>query len=395
MNCARRVLLAAIIMISVFFLPASTAAAPENDEESIEEQLKEQLQTYDMSQWDAALSNETSGVLPTEYSSVSDMVEGIALGDMPLDAQGVFDTVKFGLKAELKSNTGIFLTVMAACIVSGLIEVMINAKGMSGIKETAGFVCYGMAVSTAVYALGRMVTVARDTVTRIAEITETVSPTLILMLSASGNIAVSSAVSPLLAFLSSTVIKIIEMLILPIILMGGVLAVISNMTERPQLGELYNLSKTASKWALGFIFTIYIGITVFTGISAASTGGLSARTAKFAIDKFVPVIGGMVSGTVDTVLLCSTVIKNASGLSAVLLVLGAAAVPVLKLTGTIFTLRICAAACQPMCDSRIVKMLASTADVSTYMLASVVGVGLMFIITAGIIIVTGNIYIYG
>ena len=98
-------------------------------------------------------------------------------------------------------------------------------------------------------------------------------------------------------------IKIIEMLILPIILMGGVLAVISNMTERPQLGELYNLSKTASKWALGFIFTIYIGITVFTGISAASTGGLSARTAKFAIDKFVPVIGGMVSGTVDTVLL--------------------------------------------------------------------------------------------
>ena len=104
MNCARRVLLAAIIMISVFFLPASTAAAPENDEESIEEQLKEQLQTYDMSQWDAALSNETSGVLPTEYSSVSDMVEGIALGDMPLDAQGVFDTVKFGLKAELKSS---------------------------------------------------------------------------------------------------------------------------------------------------------------------------------------------------------------------------------------------------------------------------------------------------
>ena len=48
MNCARRVLLAAIIMISVFFLPASTTAAPENDEESIEEQLKEQLQTYDM-----------------------------------------------------------------------------------------------------------------------------------------------------------------------------------------------------------------------------------------------------------------------------------------------------------------------------------------------------------
>ena len=40
-------------------------------------------------------------------------------------------------------------------------------------------------------------------------------------------------------------------------------------------------------------------------------------------------------------------------------------------------------------------MLASTADVSTYMLASVVGVGLMFIITAGIIIGTGNIYIYG
>ena len=92
MNCARRVLLAAIIMISVFFLPASTAAAPENDEESIEERLKEQLQTYDMSQWDAVLSSETSGVLPTEYSSVSDMVEGIALGDMPLDAQGVFDT---------------------------------------------------------------------------------------------------------------------------------------------------------------------------------------------------------------------------------------------------------------------------------------------------------------
>lgn len=144
---------------------------------------------------------------------------------------------------------------------------------------------------------------------------------------------------------------------------------------------------------MGLIFTLYIGITAITGLSISSTNGLSLRTAKFAVEKFVPIIGGAASGTIDTVLFCAQLVKNAAGVTAIIVSIGYAAVPLIELLGTMIVLRASAALCEPIADSRIVSMLKEVAESSKYLFAAMFGIILMFIITVGIIVGTGNIYI--
>lgn len=103
------------------------------------------------------------------------------------------------------------------------------------------------------------------------------------------------------------------------------------------------------------MFTLYIGITAISGIAVSSVSGLSLKTAKFAIDKFVPIIGGMVSGTVDTVMGCSMIVKNAAGIASILIAVGRVASPLIQIACTMFTLRIAAAICEPIASSSLPK----------------------------------------
>ena len=56
------------------------------------------------------------------------------------------------------------------------------------------------------------------------------------------------------------------------------------------------------------------------GLTGSTYDGVTLRTAKFAMDKFVPVVGGMFSGTMDTLIGCSLVVKNGVGVMGLILI---------------------------------------------------------------------------
>ncbi len=58
-------------------------------------------------------------------------------------------------------------------------------------------------------------------------------------------------------------------------------------------------------------------------MTSASIDGVAIRAAKYAVDNFVPVVGGMFSDTMDTLVGCTLIVKNALGVAAVLVLIGA------------------------------------------------------------------------
>ncbi|MPN24838.1 Stage III sporulation protein AE [bioreactor metagenome] len=213
---------------------------------------------------------------------------------------------------------------------------------------------------------------------------------LLTLLTALGGSASAGIFQPAMALLSGTVSTVVCGVVLPIILAMGMLAVISNMTDRTQLSQLYGLGKTTSKWILGFTFTMFFALMSLQGITAASFDGISVRTAKFMIDKFVPIVGKMVSDTVDTVLGCTLIIKNALGISAIMITLMVIIAPMLRIAASIFVYRIGAALIEPVADKKLTQMISMMADVSTYLFVAMISVGAMLIISIGLIMSAGN-----
>ena len=113
------------------------------------------------------------------------------------------------------------------------------------------------------------------------------------------------------------------------------------------------------KWFLGIILVVFIGITTIKGLTGAAIDGLSFKTAKFTVDKMVPVIGGMFSETLDTLMACSLIVKNAVGVVGLILLVCALAAPLATLIVNLFLLKFAAAVAEPFSDERCVAMLSS------------------------------------
>lgn len=123
---------------------------------------------------------------------------------------------------------------------------------------------------------------------------------------------------------------------------------------------------------------------------AKGADGLSIRAARFALDKFIPYVGSLVSGSVDTLLGCTLILKNALGLCSVLLMAGVLLEPLLQIATLQLAFRLSAAVMEPIGDPRLTKAVSDLADVLAYLFAITAVIGLMFALTIGLIAMAGS-----
>jgi len=119
--------------------------------------------------------------------------------------------------------------------------------------------------------------------------------------------------------------------------------------------------------------------------------GISIRTAKFAIDNFVPFVGGMFADTVDTLVGCSLLIKNALGVTGLILLAGILAGPMTQTLGAALMYQMCAALLQPVAESRLLKCMADFSRVMMLMFVVQMSLGAMFILLIAQMLVVGNL----
>lgn len=74
-----------------------------------------------------------------------------------------------------------------------------------------------------------------------------------------------------------------------------------------------------------------MGVISVRGITSSVTDGVTIRAAKYITGNFVPVIGKMFADATDTVISASLLVKNAIGLSGVIIILFLCAFPAIKI----------------------------------------------------------------
>jgi len=126
------------------------------------------------------------------------------------------------------------------------------------------------------------------------------------------------------------------------------------------------------------------------GVNAAALDGVSIRTAKFAMDRFIPIVGGMFADTVDTLVGCSLVVHNALGVLGLLLVLGALLMPLIRVVMTLFLYRTAAALLEPVSNSPLCRTIGSYADVFQLLFVIQLSVGAMFLLLVAQLMMVAN-----
>lgn len=235
------------------------------------------------------------------------------------------------------------------------------------------------------------VALAGETVDRMAEWMQAIFPVLVTLLAAVGGTASSAFYQPAVIAAGGAMTTLVHQVTMPLAVSVAVLTMVGSLSEELHVSRLCRLFRQAANWTLGFGFTVFIGVMSVQGVSAAALDGVSIRTAKYAIDNFIPIVGGMFSDTVDTLVGCSLVVHNAVGVFGLLLLLGALLVPLLRTVCTLFLYRAAAAVIEPVSNTPLCRAVGGYADVFSLLFIIQLSVGAMFLLLVAQLITAGNL----
>ena len=162
------------------------------------------------------------------------------------------------------------------------------------------------------------------------------------------------------------------------------------ISDRIQLDKLSKFFKSSVVWILGVILTLFVGVISLEGSLSSSVDGITAKTAKAAVSSFIPVVGKILGDAVDTVIGCTSILKNAVGIVGVVVILGICILPIIKLVLLMITYYIGSAICQPIADKKIIELLSQIGDTFKILLAILCSVSVMLIIGTTLVMKISN-----
>lgn len=363
-----------------------------NDESEISGDLaKQQSQDVELGEiqkyWDN-LKEEYGGYFPE--GKVPELRQLMFPKGNGLNVSQVFlGMAKFFLHEVLYSGK-LLVTIVLLTVFTMLLETMQNAFERNAVSKVAYGIAYMVLIILAVNSFRTATDYAGDAIEKMVQFMLAMVPLLLTLLAGTGGIASVAVLHPLIVFMIHTVGTFIHLVVFPLLFFSAVLHLVSSITDRYKVTQLANLLRNVGVGVLGILLTVFLGVLSVQGATGAVTDGVALRTAKFVTGNFVPVVGKMFSDAADTVMSASLLVKNAVGLTGVIILLFLCAFPALKILVLALIYNVAGAVMQPLGDTPIVQCLQTIGKTLLYVFAALASVGLMFFLAVTIILTAGN-----
>lgn len=282
---------------------------------------------------------------------------------------------------------GIILVII---IIHSILKSITDDLENSGVSQIIFYVEYILIVTLIMGNFADIIKTTVQSINNLVSITNLLLPILITLMITTGSIVSASVIQPVLLVVISFIGNIINMLIVPVLMVGAVLSIVSNISDRIQIGKLSKFFKSSIIWVLGIILTAFVGVLSLEGTLSSSVDGITAKTVKAATSTVVPVVGKILGDSVDTVMGCAGILKNAVGLVGVVIIIGICAMPIIKLSIMTGMYKLIGAVCEPIADEKIVKLLDQMGDTFKTLLAILFSVSTILIIGLTIVIKISN-----
>ena len=279
--------------------------------------------------------------------------------------------------------------LMAPALLVAAAEWIAAPGGAAG--KAARYAGLVMTMAFLILDLREHVVLAEETVSRMAELMQAIFPLMVTLLAAVGGTASSAFYQPAVMAAAGSMTTLIGHVTMPFAVSVAVLTMAGSLSDGLRVSRLRRLLRQVAEWTLGFGFTVFIGVMTVQGVGAAAVDGVSIRTAKYAMDNFIPIVGGMFADTVDTLVGCSLIVQNAVGALGLILLLGALAAPLLRTVMTMFLYRAASAFLQPVGDSPLARGMGEYAEVFSLLFIIQLSVGAMFLLLVAQLLTVANL----
>lgn len=272
------------------------------------------------------------------------------------------------------------VTVLIVIIIHSIFKAVTENLGNDTTSKVIYLIQYLMIVTLITESLVSVIDVTRDSIQEVIDFVNLLIPLLSTLMLTTGCITSIGIIQPIILFMISFIGNFISNFIMPLLLISIALSIVSNLSDKIQIGQLSKFLKSSIVWILGIILTIFVCSLSVEGTLSSSVDGMTAKTAKAAVSNFIPVVGKILGDSVDSIIGCGNILKNAVGVIGMLIILGIVILPILKLGILWISFSVLSGICEVVADSKIVKLIAQISDSYRVLLAILFSVSAMFII---------------
>lgn len=319
-----------------------------------------------------------------------DILRDLNTGRLPFTAKEAFKFAVKLLLGGIYSELRLLVTVLTLSVLSAYLSELKSGFGADSVAVCAFYVCYIIIAGVSASAFYEAAVCAADAVRSIAFFMRVLVPVMITALMTSGAIISASALEPTMLAMAEAAVFIIESIFIPAVMLSAALNIVNGMSDRFKTDRMVKLINNTVKWGLSITLTVFVSFAGLKSIAAAGVDGLTVKLSKFAASNLIPMVGGILSESVETVMNCSVVIKNSVGVLGIICLILIVLRPVLKLAATLILFRITAAAAEPVSDAKIVTCISRLGDAVSALFSMLAAVTVMFVMVVTILINTGS-----
>lgn len=296
---------------------------------------------------------------------------------------------------EVSSVAGIMISIICTAVLCSLLKNLENAFSNESISNVAFYACYLVVIMLLSKSFIISVDVCKNLINTISDFCAALLPVIASTIGIAGGFTQMASLYLIILAAVITIPRIYSVIIIPLVLMSVVMEFANNISKEHKISNLCSLLKQSTIYIQGIILTVFIGILTIRGITSSTLDAVTLKSAKFAIDNFVPIVGKTFSDAISSAAGYSLLIKNALSSVGLIIILLLMAYPIIKIILMIFIYKISAALIEPISDSRITKSISVAGDGMVIILSCALSISFMFFILIAIMASSGRYVIGG
>lgn len=382
-----RVLFGIALLLHMIFFPAAAraeVAAAGGDEKQVPELNLQEINRY-VTQLDSEIKKVTPEI------DFKQLVYKIARNEISLHPKDIAQSAASHLFREVVANWSLLGKLVILAVICAVLQNLASAFDRSSTGQLSHMVTYLVLATLAIGSFTVAVDAGREVVDRMVVFMQAILPVMLTLLVAVGGFTAAAIYQPVVFVSIALIATIIRNIVLPLILFSAILVLVSNLSPKFKVSNLAALLRNIAMGLLGALSTIFLGVISIQGVAGAVGDSVVLRTAKFATDAFIPVVGGMFSDALEAIVSSSLLIKNAVGIAGVAVVLAIMLMPLLKILCLALIYKLAGAMIQPVEDGQMTGCLNDLGNSLLLVFAAVATVGLLFFFTLTILVAVGNL----
>ena len=356
------------------------------------QEQQEQLQQLELDSLFTAIEQSVQQEVPG--ISISQIFESLLNGTFEFDILTLLTQILQPLYGEMAVQcTFLGQMILLAVLYTLLRQLSENFSG--SMHDLCGLMMRAIAILLLLQSAGAVFAYGQEALLRLAELMQLFLPVQLTLMTILGNVQTAGLLEPSLMLIVQLAVWCFHRILLPIITFEFILKLVNSFHDTFKLNRLAAFFRKLTLTGIAFSTMLFLAVLSIQGIGGHILDSVSLRTVKYLAGTAIPVVGGTLSGLVETFMSGALIIKSAVGLIGLLAVIVLTVLPALKILLIYFMYSFTAAVLEPVGDDCITALLEQTAGSFVLLFAIVALTGVFFFFMILIVLAAGGAVLAG